>query len=309
MQPTPPAIFSIRLPFSPSKPERPDRVNAGMCDRRCRNAPPLPPCPPIKNSGNGCQQNITPVEVSGTLVEMGKPKQHCRDHQRPASSDAPFQKILHPRAKIKFLRDCNKNKDINPRPDHRQMKRSAMRMQKSQRQSCSQNERRKEKQFPQSRLPIAPMKMKIKSRPAQPLDRAESVQPCIYQQQLAEAAQPARPRAFQPAEINRQPQRQQNNRVSPIASLLRIRRRGLTQQPRYRHWQHGVKRTPPPQKHLMRRGNQNVRYNEDYRQKSSQSRGPASTHLGNSLAADSESDCRRQLQHKHCNRRRSDVLH
>src|SRR5208337_4763547 len=129
------AVYRCDASANSLKPERPDCVHAGVRDRRGWNAAMLTPCPPIKDSGDARQCDIPPVEVRRSFVEMGEAKQHRRNPQRPAPSDAPFKQILHPRAKEKFLWNGNENENIDPSRNHREPQRVTMRMQKSQRQS------------------------------------------------------------------------------------------------------------------------------------------------------------------------------
>src|ERR1017187_7758649 len=52
------------------KPERPDGVHAGVGDRRGRHSPLFAPCPAVEDTGDACQQNVAPVEVRRSFVEM-----------------------------------------------------------------------------------------------------------------------------------------------------------------------------------------------------------------------------------------------
>src|SRR5208282_2561945 len=52
------------------KPERPDGVHAGVGDRRGRHSPLFAPCPAVENPGDASQQDIAPVKVRRSFVEM-----------------------------------------------------------------------------------------------------------------------------------------------------------------------------------------------------------------------------------------------
>src|ERR1700687_552086 len=118
---------------------------------------------------------------------MGEPKQHRRNRQRRSPSHPPFQQVLHPRAKVKFLRNSNKNEDIDPRRNHREPRRVAMKMEKAQRQPQPQDQWRKESQFAQPSFPVAPAEVKVKAGSAEPPDRDESIQRSIDEEQFPQA--------------------------------------------------------------------------------------------------------------------------
>src|SRR5579862_6541463 len=99
-----------------------------------------------------------------------------------------------------------------------------MGMQKTQSQPKRDDQRSKESQPAQSRLPIAPAKVKIESGPAKPTDHHESVKRRVYKQQLPQPREPVRPQSFQPAQIHSEPKHQKNDRVAPVAELFRIGR-------------------------------------------------------------------------------------
>ncbi len=69
----------------------------------------------------------------------------------------------------------------------------------------------------------------VKAGAAEPPDRHESIKRRIDEKQLPPTRQSARPRTLEPAQINRQPQRQENDRVPPIAALFWIDDCGLPQ--------------------------------------------------------------------------------
>ena len=92
----------------------------------------------------------------------------------------------------------------------------------------------------QSRLPVAPMQVEIKSRAGQTSDSEKRIQARIHQQQIIHSAQASGPRHIEPAQIHRQTQGKKNDRVAPVAALLRIGDRRPRQQPCHHHWQSGI---------------------------------------------------------------------
>src|SRR5208282_1053884 len=52
------------------KPERPDGIHAGVGDRRGRHSPSFAPCPAVEDPGDAGQQDVAPVEVRRSFVEV-----------------------------------------------------------------------------------------------------------------------------------------------------------------------------------------------------------------------------------------------
>ncbi len=85
----------------------------GNC--RCPNTALLTPRTAIKNSRQHCEQDIAPIEMYRTLVEVRQPKEHSRNSQRPAPANATLQKVLYPAAEEKLLGNGNKEERKDPR--------------------------------------------------------------------------------------------------------------------------------------------------------------------------------------------------
>src|SRR5271154_6402738 len=115
-----------------------------MSDRRGRHTAILPPRPSVENSRNRRQQHITPVEVRRPLIEVREPEQERRYYQSRAPSHSPLEQILHPASKEEFLGHGSKEKYRNPAQERAASRQVAMRMDKPQRQSQHQHQRREE---------------------------------------------------------------------------------------------------------------------------------------------------------------------
>ena len=72
-------------------------------------------------------------------------------------------------------------------------------------------------------FPVTPFQMKIESASAQLPDRKKSVQACIHQKQFVQGPQAAWPCAVKPPQVDSEAQHQQDERISPVAALLRHR--------------------------------------------------------------------------------------
>ncbi len=305
----PRAVLKNRFMRPTLKPERPYGVDAGVGDCRSRHAAILAPCAAIEDSGDACHQDVAPVEVGRSFIEMREAEQRGRNPERRSASHPPFQKILDPGAKIKFLGNGNEDKDIDPGWNHREAQGVAMRMEKAEHESQGECQRRKENQFVQPGFPIAPVEVKIKARPAKAADGDESIQRGIDEKQFSQARKPARPRPLEPAQINGQPQSQENDRVSPIAALFGIGGCSLSQQPCDRHGQRRVESAPMPCKRERGAGNDNVRQRAERWQSSPRGKRPSCTRLGDTLSGESKGCRRNELQHQHGNGYRGWVLH
>src|SRR5271165_2245058 len=98
-----------------SEPPRPQPIDAGVRDGRRRDTAVLAPGAAVENSRDGGQQNVAPVEVRGTFIEVREAEQRGSDDERGAASEAALEQILHPGAEEKFFRDGDKNKNSRPR--------------------------------------------------------------------------------------------------------------------------------------------------------------------------------------------------
>src|SRR5258705_415680 len=88
-----------------SQPKRPKRIDGRMRDRRRPHPPLLTPSSSIENSSQGSKHNVSPVEVLRAFIEVREPEQNSSRQQRPALPKTALQKVLHPAAKKKLLRN------------------------------------------------------------------------------------------------------------------------------------------------------------------------------------------------------------
>src|SRR5208283_1734048 len=154
----------------------PDPIDAGVGYGRSWHATLLPPGAAVENTRNGGEQDVAPVEICGTFVEVRKAEEHRRDQQSCAPSDAPLQQVLHPGTKEKFFGHSGEEEDRHPAQQRAANSRQvAMGMNEAQRQPEHENDGREENQFAQASCPIAPAQTKIKPRAVQLPDGKKSV--------------------------------------------------------------------------------------------------------------------------------------
>jgi hypothetical protein len=83
------------------------------------------------------------------------------------------------------------------------------------------------------------MQVEVISRATQAADGDEPIQSRIRQQQVVQPAQARGPSGVEPAQIYGQAQGEKNDRVAPVAVLLRVGHRRPRQEPRDRDRQEG----------------------------------------------------------------------
>src|SRR5277367_232858 len=194
-----------------------------MGNARSRHATSFAPCSAVKNPSDAGEQDVAPIEAHRALVEMRQSKEHRRDHESGSPSHAPFEKVLHPGAKEEFFRHGNEKEDTQPSQRRRTCPwQVSMGMDEPERQTHSQNDRRKEEQFAQSAFPIAPAQVKVETASAQLTDSQKTVQADVHEEQLIQSLKSTGPRSVEPAEIYCQSQNQQNDAIPPVAALLRV---------------------------------------------------------------------------------------
>jgi len=142
----------------------------------------LAPGAAVKNSRDGCEQDVGPIEMGGAFIEVRESEEDGRDHQRRTPSDAALQQVLQPGAKVELFGDGSEEKYSDPAQERAADSwQVSMGMDESQRETQRKNDWGEEKQFAQAGLPVAPLEMKIEAGPAQAPDGEKSVQACIYQ--------------------------------------------------------------------------------------------------------------------------------
>ena len=106
-----------------------------------------------------------------TLVEVREPKENSSRQQRPASPKASLQKVLHPSAKEKLLRDRNKEKREDPPQNNvRQRWNVSMQVEKSEPQSKQNSGRRIDHELAPANPQIGQPKAKIEADTLQPAE-------------------------------------------------------------------------------------------------------------------------------------------
>src|ERR1700761_8332893 len=85
-----------------------------MGDGRSTHPALLTPRPSIEDPRESRKHNISPVEVHRALIEVRQPEENSRHQQGPALPQTALQKILHPPAKEKLLRNRNKKEREDP---------------------------------------------------------------------------------------------------------------------------------------------------------------------------------------------------
>ena len=93
-------------------------------------------------------------------------------------------------------------------------------MQKSQAQAQRQRNRRVPGQLPQTDGRIAQAQAQVEAGSLQLPQRDEAVDSGVQQQHFVEDRQMGRPRALKPAQIDRQAQHGQNQKIPPVAALV-----------------------------------------------------------------------------------------
>lgn len=68
------------------------------------------PCATVEEPCDGGEQDVAPVEVGGTLVEVGEAEEDRGEREGCAGSEAALQQILHPAAEEELLRNSDEEK-------------------------------------------------------------------------------------------------------------------------------------------------------------------------------------------------------
>ena len=198
-----------------------------MSDCRGRDTALLAPGASVENSCDGCQQDITPIEMGRPFIKMREAEENRRDDEAVRRPMRRSNKFCSPAAKEKFFGHGGKEKYQNPAQesvaDSRQV---AMGMDEAERQAKRDYDREQRRSVPASRFSnhssANENRSRLRATAGWPEIRTSPHRPKIIHSRRAVR----RARRVEPAQVDGQTQHQQDESVAPVAALLGIDGRG-----------------------------------------------------------------------------------
>ncbi len=227
------------------------------------------PRAPVKDARNRRQNHIAPVEVQRALVEMRQPKQtsghDAAPSVRPTRRSSRF--CIQPRKKISSGSAIPTKVKIHIGHDQKRPSESVMQVEKSEHQPQRNCDR--PRRTTNSRRPIFQSRRRSRRSKPTPLNcrtARKPYSPASSKREFADERKMRRPGRFQPAQIDRQPQRYQHHEIQDVATLLRIQLRCPSQERGNRDRSQSVNRQPFHAKRVRGCADDAIRQRQDGRQ-------------------------------------------
>src|SRR5580700_1061520 len=222
-------LVSKSIPGAPilllAKQRAPDGVDSGVGDDGGADAAILAPRSPIKDARQGGEHDVTPVERQRALVEMGQPENTGGHDQRGDAADATFEEVLDPAAEEYFLRQRHGDESRDPGgKDQPGMVDAAMQVKKTKCEAEGNRDWDVEGELAEADAPIAPAQAQVESDAGKAAYREKGVEAGIEKSELAEESELVGPRRLQPAQIDRQTERDENQKVDEVTVLVGVER-------------------------------------------------------------------------------------
>jgi hypothetical protein len=177
----------------------------------------------IEDSGDGGEQDVTPVEEGGALVEVGKAKDHGGDEQGGSAANTAFEEVLDPTAEEDFFRERDADEGGEPRGDEEPgMVNVAMEVEEAEREAEGDGDGEVKKKLAEASGPVALAEAEVEADGSEAADSEEGVEARIEESELAEEGEFVGPGGFEPAEVDGEAERDEDEEVEEVATLSRV---------------------------------------------------------------------------------------
>ena len=187
-----------------------------MRDGGGQQALTIVPCAPIKDAGDGREQNVAPVERSG-LVEVRQAEYRCRNAERPSQAPSRFQHVLQQPAKEEFLGDCDEEERNQQHGRGRgRWRQASVRRDEVKHKAERDHDGRKEQEFAKSDENVAGPRPKIVPHVLERANNKESVERRVDHKEFRERTQSlVGKRSAQPVELDGKTDNGEDEHVLP----------------------------------------------------------------------------------------------
>ena len=183
----------------------------------------LTPRAAVEDTSDGREQDVSPVEQSGSFIEVGKAEEDGGDEQCGGPADAALEEILDPAAKEDFLRQGHTDEGEDPGGDDEPgVVDVVVEVEESESESEGNGDGQVEEKFTEADAPVAPAEPKIVADARETTDSEEGVETGVEQREFAEEAEFMGPGGFEPAEVDAKAEGNEDEKVEEMAALGRV---------------------------------------------------------------------------------------
>jgi len=187
------------------------------------NAVVASPGAAVENAGDGSEQDVTPVKERGALIEVGKAEEDCSGEEGGDAAEAALEEILHPAAEEDFFGECDGDKSGNPRGDKEPgVVDVAMEVKEAEGESDGDRDEHVEEELAEAGGPVAVAKAKAVPDAGEAADGEEGVKAGVKEGELAECGEFVGPGGLEPAEVDGEPERNEDEEIEKVAALAGV---------------------------------------------------------------------------------------
>ena len=216
-----------------------------MGDGRSADTALRAPGAAVKDTCQGSQEHIAPVEAAGPFIEVSETEEARGEKQGAVSAEVLLEEVLEPTAKEKFFGNGDEEEGKNPGQGSARGRRPAgMEMKKSERKAEGESDWNVEGAFAQTDGDITQAKAQVEAGSFELPDENEAINAGIEKQDLVEDCEVWRPGALEPAQVDGDAEEGKNQKLTPVASGSSIDGARVVKENRYCNGKHKVEREP-----------------------------------------------------------------
>jgi hypothetical protein len=174
-----------------------------VCNGGGADAAVLTPGPAVEDSGDSSKENVAPVEVKRTLVEVGETEEAGGQKKSCTATDTALEQVLHPAAEEELFWDCDKKegKKISC-GELREVRPVRVKVQEPEAEAKYESDGDEEGALAQAGEDVAETEAEIEARAVELADVEDAVDAGVEEKDLVDDGEVWGPSGFEPAEID-----------------------------------------------------------------------------------------------------------
>ena len=235
-----------------------------MGDGGRSDAAVLTPCSTVEDSSDGGEQDITPVEVQGALVEVGQAEEDCGEEERGVASDAALEQVLHPAAEEELFGDSDEEEGEDGGCDcSREAWPDWVEVEEAEGEAEGDGDGSVEGELAQADGDVAEAEAEIEAYVVEAANEEEGVDAGVEEEHLVEDGEVRGPGGLEPAEVYGEAERDKDEVIAPVAALVGVHQASLVEECGYCDGKKCVEGEPWPGEGSMGDGDEDVGDAED----------------------------------------------
>ena len=176
---------------------------------------------------------------------MRQTKNTGRDQQGSKAAEPALEQVLHPSTEENLFGERDSDKAENPRRrDQPGMADAAVQVEKTERESKRDGKGCVEEKFAESDANVPPAQAEVETDPAELADGQEAIQAGVEQGEFPQESKAMRPGRLEPAEIDGEAEREEDQVVEKMAVLFGVALRRKPEQGRDEHGYEEIDQQP-----------------------------------------------------------------